>query len=175
MITNTQLATVIRHEIGHALGLGHYYTDNKAVMGAWATGQVYPPSIMIEEAVMTGVNNMNISPVDIYEMKLKYGDDGFSSDKQISHESFVLPSWIKNNAKWWADDMISDSDFVNSIQYLIKEKIVIIQETKTDSGSSDIPSWVKDNAGLWAEGRVSDRDFVDAIKYLINAGIIKID
>ncbi|MGQ0796043.1 MAG: hypothetical protein ACT4N5_07675 [Nitrosopumilaceae archaeon] len=34
-----------------------------------------------------------------------------------------IPFWIKNNAKWWADDKISDNDFVLGLQYLINKKI----------------------------------------------------
>lgn len=35
-----------------------------------------------------------------------------------------IPSWIKNNARWWSNGLISDKEFVNSIQYLISEKII---------------------------------------------------
>ena len=37
-----------------------------------------------------------------------------------------IPDWIKNNAKWWADDLISDEDFVESIQYLVKKGIILV-------------------------------------------------
>ncbi len=30
-----------------------------------------------------------------------------------------IPSWIKNNAGWWADDQIDDETLVSGIQYLI--------------------------------------------------------
>ena len=35
-----------------------------------------------------------------------------------------IPSWIKNNAGWWADGLINDSDFVSGIQYLITNGIM---------------------------------------------------
>ena len=38
-----------------------------------------------------------------------------------------IPSWFKNNAKWWADHKISDSDFVSGLQYLINKKIFQIE------------------------------------------------
>jgi hypothetical protein len=38
-----------------------------------------------------------------------------------------IPSWIKNNAGWWADGSIDDSSFVQGIQFLIKEGIMRIQ------------------------------------------------
>ena len=31
-----------------------------------------------------------------------------------------VPLWVKNTAGWWADDKISDSEFITSIQFLIK-------------------------------------------------------
>jgi hypothetical protein len=30
-----------------------------------------------------------------------------------------IPSWIKNNAGWWADEQIDDVVFVQGIQYLV--------------------------------------------------------
>jgi len=35
-----------------------------------------------------------------------------------------IPSWIKNNACWWSDGTISDSDFAAGIQYLISNGII---------------------------------------------------
>lgn len=36
----------------------------------------------------------------------------------------VIPSWIKNDARWWTDDKISDMDFVNAVHYLLDEGII---------------------------------------------------
>ena len=38
-----------------------------------------------------------------------------------------IPSWIKNNAGWWADGVIDDDSFVQGIQFLIKEGILRVQ------------------------------------------------
>ena len=35
-----------------------------------------------------------------------------------------VPAWVKNNAGWWANDLISEYDFLNGIKYLIKEGII---------------------------------------------------
>ena len=89
--------------------------------------------------------------------------------------SSVIPDWVKNTAGWWADGEIPDSAFVNGIQYLIKEGIIIIPETEQgDSGSSVIPDWVKNTAGWWADGEIPDSAFVNGIQYLIKEGIIVI-
>ena len=38
-----------------------------------------------------------------------------------------IPTWIKNNAGWWADGSIDDDSFIQGIQFLIKEGIMKIQ------------------------------------------------
>ena len=35
-----------------------------------------------------------------------------------------IPGWIKNNAGWWADGIISEDDFVNGIKYLVEKGII---------------------------------------------------
>ena len=86
-----------------------------------------------------------------------------------------IPPWIKNNAKWWSQGLIGDHDFVQGMQYLIKEKIIKVPETKLGSAKSQqIPPWIKNNAGWWANGKISDDDFVTGIQYLIANGIMKI-
>ena len=42
-----------------------------------------------------------------------------------------VPEWIKNNAGWWADGQIDDSSFLQGIQFLIKEGIMVIPPTET--------------------------------------------
>ena len=44
----------------------------------------------------------------------------------ISETEIEIPAWVKNNAGWWADDLIGDSDFVSGIQYLITEGIMSV-------------------------------------------------
>ena len=39
----------------------------------------------------------------------------------------AIPTWIKNNAGWWADGSIDDASFVQGIQFLIKEGIMSVQ------------------------------------------------
>ena len=45
---------------------------------------------------------------------------------RISATEASIPSWIKNNAGWWATDQIDDSAFLQGIQYLVKEGIIIV-------------------------------------------------
>ncbi len=35
-----------------------------------------------------------------------------------------VPDWIRNNAGWWADGLITEDDFVKGIQYLVEQGII---------------------------------------------------
>ena len=91
-----------------------------------------------------------------------------------------IPSWIKNNAGWWASGMITEDEFLKGIEYLINNNIILIDSTidekayiPTDTSAANrVPDWVKNNAGWWAEDLIGDYDFLNGIKYLINKGII---
>jgi hypothetical protein len=86
-----------------------------------------------------------------------------------------IPSWIKNNAGWWADGQIDDEAFVQGIQYLITEQIMDIPQTESgESSANEIPSWIKNNAGWWADGQIDDEAFVQGIQYLITNGILQV-
>ena len=88
----------------------------------------------------------------------------------------TIPKWIKNNAEWWAGGMIGDSTFLQGIQYLIKEGIMVIPSTVTSgsSGSQEVPGWIKSNAEWWADGVIDDGTFLQGIQYLVKEGIIKV-
>ena len=34
-----------------------------------------------------------------------------------------IPDWVRNNADWWAQGLISDDDFAGGLQYLIANGI----------------------------------------------------
>ncbi len=46
---------------------------------------------------------------------------------QGSSSESEIPDWIKNNAEWWAAGLIDDNSFIQGIQFLIKEGILVIQ------------------------------------------------
>ena len=45
-------------------------------------------------------------------------------------DDVTVPEWIKNNAKWWHEDLITDTDFTNGIEYLIEKQIISIENKK---------------------------------------------
>ena len=86
-----------------------------------------------------------------------------------------VPDWVKNTAGWWAEDVISETEFVNAIEYLVKENIIQVNVSQTSETSQSVPDWVKNTAGWWAEDVISETEFVNAIAYLIKVGIISVE
>jgi hypothetical protein len=68
-----------------------------------------------------------------------------------------IPNWIKNNAKFWSDGEIGDSDFVKGIQYLLEQGIVKVSPSPGGNlqNSNHIPAWIKNNAKWWSEGQIA--------------------
>lgn len=60
--------------------------------------------------------------------------DGGSGDAAGAQEEGV-PEWVKNNAAWWADDLISDDDFLNGIQYLVRAGLITVH-VPVESGNA---------------------------------------
>ncbi len=85
-----------------------------------------------------------------------------------------VPDWIKNNAGWWADALITDNEFVNAIEFLIKEEIIQVDAKAVSEKSDNIPDWVRNTAGWWATNQISETEFLNAIEFLIESGLINI-
>ena len=47
-----------------------------------------------------------------------------------------VPAWVKNNAGWWADGTISESEFIQGIQFLIKDGVIVIPTTEVSAEKS---------------------------------------
>jgi hypothetical protein len=121
--------------------------------------QLYELSILIDK-----VNEMGLSIVPI----------GSIPNEVILVSGGTIPDWVKNNAKWWSQNYISDSEYKNSIEYMIDKKIILIvePESKIYSQSQEIPTWLKTNAGYWSDDKISDREFLDGLTFLIQQGIV---
>ena len=69
-------------------------------------------------------------------------------------QSYAIPDWVKNNASWWADDLISDNDFVGGIKYLMLEGLL-----STNPIPDEFPSHLKADSRDWANGKISDNEY----------------
>jgi hypothetical protein len=180
--TTQEIGATIRHEFGHALGLAHY--PLKVEFGSISSS----PSIMVAHSWET-VHMSRITQYDIDSVK-KIHPEGIanlrilepvkntsvteSSPIQIISEKQSIPTWVKNNAKWWSDDVIDDRTFVSGIQFLINEDVIQVDSKEKSNLDQKIPLWIKNNAKWWASDMISDDDFLNGIEFLANNGILNV-
>jgi len=65
---------------------------------------------------------------------------GFSITASAANTS--VPDWVKNNAKWWSEGSITETDYIKSLEFLITQGIIripipIIEVTAAQTALSD--------------------------------------
>ena len=123
------------------------YTENFAAI-ITSSGK-YRSVITINENSMVGV----------YELELSHNDEYVKTISFVVSDP-VIPQWIKNNAKWWSSNTVSDFEFISGLEYLIEEGLIIIYPgSPIIISDQEIPNWIKNNAKWWANDQISDEDF----------------
>ena len=110
-----------------------------------------------------------------YTLKLVYGlptQIATASFDLRAAQEYKIPGWVKTEAKLWSGGDISDTEFIQAIQFLSEQKIISPQTG--GEHSKNMPGWMRTNASWWTDGMISDTEFVNALKYLANEGIIQI-
>ncbi|MDE1813341.1 MAG: hypothetical protein KGH87_01910 [Thaumarchaeota archaeon] len=64
---------------------------------------------------------------------------------QASAQEPAIPGWVKNTVKWWSQGQTTDSDFLQTMQYLIDNNILQVSSQYTQSNSVDNMSGVSSN------------------------------
>lgn len=134
--------------------------------GVYTIQVLYGTKNRTAETTFTFTGSTSDVPLDVTTPKIL-------QPKDIVIDAKSLPSWVKNVAELWCADKIDDSAFVEGIQYLIDNDIIVVSVTSS-SGSylQEVPQWVKNNTCWWSAGMITDEDFAAGIEYLIKEGII---
>jgi len=92
-----------------------------------------------------------------------------SSTIILPNSSYVyadhIPGWIKNNALWYGEGAISETEFINAIKFLIEEGILQLEERK------DIPT---DQNIVKSETVSNDTNWLSGIQDTIGSALKKI-
>jgi len=116
-----------------------------------------------------------VYPQGQYTLQIEYsGSSDTAEFELIDSGKIVIPLWVKEFSKYWHNDQISDFEFADGIEFLIKEGIIIVprSESQTLANEVKIPNWVKTSTGWWIDGIISDNEYAASLEYLIKAGII---
>ena len=83
-------------------------------------GQEFSPSLLyvpladkVIELGKTGLSKVTYDGETIWE---------YSGIVETSE--YEIPNWIRDNAKWWSEGLITDQDYINGLQYLISQGIL---------------------------------------------------
>jgi len=94
-------------------------------------------------------------------------------EKGFPPELPKIPQWIRLSADWWVTDQISDSEFLEGIDFLVEKQIVSVPSKEVIAPTNwEIPFWYKTTVGWWSEEKISDDDFLYAIENLVAREII---
>ncbi len=103
----------------------------KNIAGWWANGEISENEFV--NGIEYLINNNIISLVHVpCNFHYKLASEGLleeiGAEYDISPE--LVPNWVKNNAKWWYEDLIENTDFINGIKYLVQVGIIKIDNKK---------------------------------------------
>ena len=166
--------------------------NGNSIFGPIPLTHTSPGSVTIPAVLEDGTNKVTLTaegilfmpiPPEIVTFDIVIGEQqtqekNDEDKKEINNsKDKKIPSWIKSNAEWWANDLIDDRTFVSGIQFLITEKIISVtssSEISSNTENDKIPKWIKNTADWWSKDLISDDDFLKGIEYLVGNGIISI-
>ena len=94
----------------------------KNVAGWWAIGDISENEFLTGIEYLINNNIINLSSVPCFDV--------VGIDDATANVVKAVPDWVKNNAKWWSEDLIGNTDFYNGLEYLISHKIISIDNKK---------------------------------------------
>jgi hypothetical protein len=185
-VTESQprLLKAVQHEIGHALGLGHFIANSQDEADRWVAGTELVPSIMVS-GQEGGIEYAKVTAQDANEIRSIYGVDGFqtnstqssnvpSSDSlRLQTSERPIPAWIKNVALWWSQGQINDSEFETSIKYLVHLGTIRVPPviSLSPGNTQEVPLWMKDIANWWATNQASDTYFSSMVQWMMQTRV----
>ncbi len=140
----------------------------------------FEPTVVIDKTtLMTRVWDERKNVVNNYFTDaIKVVDVDSSQSAKANTIQPEIPTWIKQNAGWWAEGKIDDVSFLGGVGFMIKNDIISISEEYSennyDEKESNIPDWVRQTSKWWNNDLISDGDFIKSLEYLVGRGIITI-
>jgi len=90
--------------------------------------------------------------------------------ESFSEDSLAL---FRDSAASWSQNEISESEFINNIETMMLDNMLI--GSKQISDESSIPSWFKNTAGWYSQGKILHSEYVNSIKFLIDSNILLLE
>ena len=102
----------------------------KTNVGWWAEGKTSDSEFVSAMQFLINEKMIVIMPTTVQDI-----DTGYTK----------IPNWIKNNAKFWSDGRIHDSEFVSAMQFLIKENILVVSFNQDNNTNNPVIDFNKED------------------------------
>jgi len=88
-----------------------------------------------------------------------------------------IPEWVKDIANWWSIGNISDEKFTESMEYMIKSKIIIVPENEKFENTNELKmiSFVRNNFSQWSQEDIPNEEFYKNTNWLIENNFINVE
>ncbi len=179
LASDAQLGMAIEHELGHALGMGHYKISQDEENNIISGKQTDIPSIMIPVVIPVGVSGLGITQSDVIQLKSLYGNNGFDNPIQPMQNQETS----MNNPKY--DDVknllltdiqygsITDLHFESSFFALAQDGLIHINWQEKSIGHLIKPRWSNSIITFWAQDKISDEDYASCLQYLYDSKLLQ--
>jgi len=154
--------------------------------------KVMPVSDIIIQVVDEVNNSAQLQAVQVIEVikeeivkedtqeQIEITNSTVTFDGTIGKVDPIIPEWIKQRTKAWANDSSSDIGFAQGLTGMINENILQIPDNRITAKNAseisfEVPQWVKNNAKWWTEDLISETEFVNAIQFLLDNDHIKLE
>lgn len=98
----------------------------------------------------------------------------YTHDQVKATKASTIPSWVKNTSDWWSRGSISDAEFLDAIQYMITNGLIIVSHVEfNENAPKEIPDWIKIRSEWWSQNQISDAEFLDGIEFLLENGLLR--
>ena len=121
--------------------LGWYEGDKQSwvMCDLWKPGEIYAEDLTLLRSYSDHTFDQTI-PLNLDWKEGEYNLECYHREKYLTTLTFDIihgestqveiikkskvPSWIKNNAGWWANGTITDDTFMNGLEYLVENRII---------------------------------------------------
>jgi len=107
---------------------GYTITQSKTGSNSFTTIQKSDtiPNVIISGLTNDASYNFKISAINS-EGTGKESTAVSAIPKSTTAPKYLIPQWVKTNAGWWSQGLISDSEYVQAIEYMVNQGIIKIK------------------------------------------------
>lgn len=140
----TPKTDVIQVHIDYTVNIKH---NGDIVFGPIPLTHTSTGSVSIPVTFHEGINTVIIDvegiffapiPKESASFEVSVGQQILDQNTMNLDNSEKIPAWIKNNADWWSQGLISDDDFLKGIQFLVENGIISVETEKPNSNFFEI-------------------------------------